>query len=241
MEPIISVASAIVSYREEVALRGVSLDIWRGELVGIIGPNGAGKTTLLTLINGLGRLVGGEVRVLGQPVMRRYPSALRQKIGYVPQNQDIDPRMPVNVREAVMMGRYGRIGLLRGPTKSDWHKVDGLLELVGLAHLADRPIGHLSGGEKQRAAIARALAQEPEILLLDEPTTALDRRARVSIMSLIEEIHRSRRLTTLMVTHEIKTATAICDRLVLMKEGRIWAQGRPVEVSREETLDLLFA
>lgn len=239
-ETVIVLADAVVSYREDVALRGVSLEVRRGELVGIIGPNGAGKTTLLTLVNGLGTLVSGEVKVLGQRVGRRCPSSLRQRIGYVPQSQDIDPRAPVSVREAVMMGRYGRLGLLRRPARADWQAVDNLLELVGLAHLAKRPIGHLSGGEKQRVAIARALAQEPEILLLDEPTTALDRRARTEILRLVKEIHHLYGLTTLLVTHELQVAAQLCDRLVLMKHGRIWAQGRPVEVLREETLDLLF-
>lgn len=178
--------------------------------------------------------------MLGYSLQKGCPAFLRRRIGYVPQIQNIDPRMPVSVREVVMMGRYGRLGLLRRPGPADRRVVDSMLQLVGMSHLASRPIGHLSGGEQQRVAIARALAQEPEILLLDEPTAALDRRARVEIMTLISEIHRSRHLTTLMVTHELKTAAAVCDRLILMKEGRIWAQGTPAEVLREEVLDLLF-
>jgi ABC-type cobalamin/Fe3+-siderophores transport system ATPase subunit len=237
---LIEVHDAVVSYREDVALRGVSLEVHRGELVGILGPNGAGKTTLLTLVNGLGTLVSGEVRVLGQRVGRRCPSSLRQRIGYVPQSQDIDPRTPVNVREAVMMGRYGRLGLLRRPARTDWQAVDNLLELVGLAHLAERPVGHLSGGERQRVAIARALAQEPEILLLDEPTTALDGRARAQILRLVEEIHQFYGLTTLLVTHELHLAAQLCHRLVLMKRGRIWAQGATDEILKEDTLAALF-
>lgn len=239
-DTVIVVADAVVSYREDVALRGVSLEVHRGELVGIIGPNGAGKTTLLTLVNGLGRLVSGKVEVLGQRVGRRCPSSLRRRIGYVPQNQDIDPRVPISVREVVMMGRYGRLGLLRRPARTDWQAVDNLLELVGLARLAKRPVGHLSGGERQRVAIARALAQEPGILLLDEPTTALDRRARTEILRLVKEIHHLYGLTTLLVTHELQVAAKLCNRLVLMKHGRIWAQGRPAEVLQEETLALLF-
>jgi len=237
---VIKLEDVVVSYREDVALRGVSLAVNRGELVGIMGPNGAGKTTILTLINGLGRLLRGKVYVLGHAFTRIYPHGLRRRIGYVPQTQNIDPRTPLSVREVVMIGRYGRLGLFRRPTSADWHAADRVLELVGMSHLATRPVGHLSGGEQQRVAIARALAQEPEILLLDEPTASLDRRARVEIMTLVSEIHRSRRLTTLMVTHEPKTAAAVCDRLILMKEGRIWAQGRPEEVMREQLLDLLY-
>ncbi|MEW6425499.1 MAG: metal ABC transporter ATP-binding protein [Bacillota bacterium] len=237
----IKIENAVVSYREDVALRGVSLSVGKGELVGIIGPNGAGKTTLLTLVNGLGKLLSGRVEVLGRPLNGGCPAALRRRIGYVPQLQNIDPRMPVSAREVVMMGRSGRLGLLRRPGPADHQAVDKLLQLVGMSHLAFRPIGHLSGGEQQRVAIARALAQEPEILLLDEPTASLDRRARAGIMTLVGEIHRSRRLTTLMVTHELKTAEAVCDRLILMKEGCIWAQGRPEEVLREEYLELLYS
>ena len=239
-EDVIKIENAVVSYREDVALRGVSLSVSQGELVGIIGPNGAGKTTLLTLVNGLGKLLSGRVEVLGRPLNGGCPTVLRRRIGYVPQLQNIDPRMPVSAREVVMMGRSGRLGLLRRPGPADHRTVDRLLQLVGMSHLASRPIGHLSGGEQQRVAIARALAQEPEILLLDEPTASLDRRARAEIMILVSEIHRSRRLTTLMVTHEIKQAAAVCDRLLLMKEGRLWTQGRPEEVLREELLDLLY-
>lgn len=239
-EAIIKVKDAVVSYREDVALRGVTLTVRRGELVGIIGPNGAGKTTLLTLVNGLGKLLSGQVEVLGYSLNRGGRHILRRRIGYVPQMQPIDPRMPVCVWEAVMMGRYGRLGPLRRPGFTDRELVNCLLKLVGISHLALRPIGHLSGGEQQRVAIARALAQEPDILLLDEPTTGLDRRARAEIMALIGEIHRSRNLTTLMVTHELKMAAALCDRVILMKEGRIWAQGAPEEVLQEEVLNLLY-
>jgi ABC-type cobalamin/Fe3+-siderophores transport system ATPase subunit len=237
---VIKIENAVVSYREDVALRGVSLALRRGELAGIIGPNGAGKTTLLTLVNGLGRLLRGRVEVLGCLLNGGCPAFLRRRIGYVPQIQNIDPRMPVSAWEVVMMGRYGRLGLLRQPGTTDRQVVDSMLKLVGMSHLASRPIGHLSGGEQQRVAIARALAQEPEILLLDEPTASLDRRARMEIITLVSKIHRSRRLTTLMVTHELKTAAAVCDRLILMKEGRIWAQGRPEEVLQEELLELLY-
>jgi len=231
----------VVSYREDVALRGVSFAARKGELVGIVGPNGAGKTTLLTVVNGLAKLLHGEVMVLGCAVKDGFPSALRKRIGYVPQIQNIDPRTPMTAREAVLMGRYGRLGFFRRPGPSDWRLVDKLLALVGMSHLPSRPIGHLSGGERQRVAIARALAQEPEILLLDEPTTALDRRARESLIDLIKEIHRGYHLTTLVVTHEIDLAVRLCDRVVLMREGRIWGEGRPSDLLQGEMLDELFA
>ncbi|MBO8128379.1 MAG: metal ABC transporter ATP-binding protein [Peptococcaceae bacterium] len=239
-----------VSYREDVALKGVSLEIKSGEMIGIAGPNGAGKTTILTVINGLGRLMHGEVRVLGYH-MKAGPrgrdfrlslrvARLRKMIGYVPQGCSIDPRVPIHVREAVMMGRYGRFGLWGRPGKKDWEKVDRLLEMVGISHLAGRPLGHLSGGEQQRVAIARALAQEPRILLLDEPTTFLDWRSQREILHLIGHIHREHGLTTLMVTHDPRESFDICDRVVLLKRGRVTAVGPPGEVLSDANLRAVY-
>jgi len=237
---VISIRDAVVSYREDVALQGVSLEVRKGDFLGIIGPNGAGKTTLLTVINGLGRLVHGEARVLGSRVNGTNRTALRRRIGYVAQVQKIDPRLPINVRETVMVGCYGRLGLLRRPTRAQWEKVDNVLEMVGIAHLARRPIGHLSGGEYQKAAIARALVQQPEIFLLDEPTASIDPQAQREIMSLIQLIHMEYRITTLLVTHDLRQLPAICDRLLLMKEGKIWREGAPESMLAEDVLSELY-
>jgi ABC-type Mn2+/Zn2+ transport system ATPase subunit len=239
-ETTITIRDAVVSYREDVALRGVSLDIIAGELIGIMGPNGAGKTTILTLVNGLGKLRAGSVRVLGHDVSRGCPTALRRRIGYVPQVHGIDPRMPISVREVVMMGRYGRLGLLQRPRDEDRRVVARLLDLVEMTRLSDRPIGHLSGGEQQRVAIARALAQEPAILLLDEPTTGLDRRSKSAIMDLVRSIHCASGLTTLMVTHAHREAGAVCDRVLLMKEGLVWKIGTPDRLLSAGELDRLY-
>ncbi len=243
---VVSLQDVVVSYREDVALRGVSLEVKQGELVGIAGPNGAGKTTLLTVVNGLGRLVHGEARVLGYLMQagRRGRdfrlscriARLRRMIGYVPQGAAVDPRVPISVREAVMIGRYGRLGLWRRPGKKDWEIVDELLETVEISHLADRPFGHLSGGEQERVAIARALAQEPSVLLLDEPTTSLDWRSRSEILGLIERIHRERSLTTMLVTHDPMDTFNMCDKVVLLKDGRVAAIGPPNEVLSQANL-----
>lgn len=237
---VIKIEQAVVSYREDVALRGVSLSVAKGSFVGVVGPNGAGKTTLLTLVNGLGKIISGNVEVLGHSLVRGCPAGLRARIGYVPQMQSIDPRMPVCAREVVMMGRYGRLGFFRRPGRDDWELVDSLLEKVGLTRLAWRPIGHLSGGEQQRVAIARALAQEPEILLLDEPTASLDRRVKEDILAKVSNFHQAGNHTTLMVTHELDIAARLCDWLVLMKAGRIWAQGKPEEVLQQEIQEALY-
>ena len=237
---VIKIKDAVVSYREDVALQGVSLEVERGEFIGIIGPNGAGKTTLLTVVNGLGKLVHGQVRVLGLPVNRRNGIKLRKRIGYVAQVENIDPRLPIDVRETVMVGCYGRLGLFCRPTQTQWENVDRVLEMVGIAHLSRRPIGHLSGGEYQRAAIARALVQQPEIFLLDEPTASIDERAQREILSLIQVIHKEYHMTTLFVTHDLRQLPSISQRLILMKEGKIWQQGSPESMLKEEILSQLY-
>lgn len=239
-ETIIEIKDARVSYREDIALRGVSLEVARGEFVGIVGPNGAGKTTLLTLVNGLGRILSGEVRVLGERFTRHGSHRLRCRVGYVPQVERIDPRLPVSVRDVVLMGRYGQLGLLRRPGARDHQVVTEALRLVGATHLAQRPIGHLSGGEQQRVAIARALAQQPEIFLLDEPTASLDFRARSEIMGLVHQIHLMKGLTTLYVTHDLTSLPETCNRVVLMKNGLIWRCGTPKDTLSNDNLSRLF-
>ncbi|MFC1942585.1 metal ABC transporter ATP-binding protein [Chloroflexota bacterium] len=238
--PVIDIEKAVVSYREDIALRGVSLKVNSGEFIGIIGPNGAGKTTILTVINGLGKLQHGNVRVMGHSVTTGNGHSLRKRVGYVAQVQNIDPRMPMNVRDVVMIGRYGLLGMFNRPGRRDWDIVNESLELVGMAHLAERPIGHLSGGEQQRVAIARCLVQEPDVFLLDEPTASLDWRAKTDILELVKIIHVSRHLTTLFVTHDLGSLPVACDRAILMKEGLIWGEGSPDEILTDDNLSCLY-
>jgi len=237
---VINIEKAVVSYREDIALRGVSFKVKSEEFVGIIGPNGAGKTTLLTIVNGLGKLLSGRVSVLGHYLRPGNGHSLRKRVGYVPQVENIDPRMPMNVREVVMIGRYGLLGLLRRPGRHDWEIVDEAIELVGMSHLAQRPIGHLSGGEQQRVAIARCLAQEPELFLLDEPTASLDWKAQSEILELVKQIQDLRHLTTLFVTHDLSCLPVTCDRVVLMKEGLVWGEGSPDELLTDANLSQLY-
>jgi len=178
--------------------------------------------------------------VLGHYIAPGNGHSLRKKVGYVAQVQNIDPRMPMSVREVVMIGRYGLLGLLRRPSRHDWEIVDEVLALVGMSHLSWRPIGHLSGGEQQRVAIARCLAQEPELFLLDEPTASLDWKAQSGILELVKQIHDSRHLTTLFVTHDLSCLPVACDRVVLMKEGLIWGEGSPDELLTDANLSQLY-
>jgi len=236
----IRIDEAVVAYREDTVLNGVSMAVARGEFVGIIGPNGAGKTTLLTLVNGLGRLVHGRVRVLGLDPYDGAGRRVRRQAGYVAQVERIDPRLPISVRDTVMTGLYGKLGWLRRPRRQQRRLVEDVLERVGMAHLARRPIGQLSGGEYQRAAIARALVQEPDVFLFDEPTASIDPQAQTDILDLVQDIHRQSSATTLYVTHDLATLPHSCERLVLMKAGRIWRDGPRGEMLDDAMLQGLY-
>ncbi|HXX59348.1 MAG TPA: metal ABC transporter ATP-binding protein [Dehalococcoidales bacterium] len=240
MEAIISIERAFVSYRETLALHDISLAVNDGEFVGIIGPNGAGKTTLLTLVNGFTKASGGSVTVLGKPVNGSGRHELRKQVGYVAQITAIDRRMPATVRDVVMMGRYGVLGLFHRPGENDKKIVENAISMVGLSLLTDRPIGNLSGGEQQRVSIARCLAQEPKIFLLDEPTAALDWKAQSEILELVHRIHDEKHLTTLFVTHDMDALPHTCDRVILMKNGTVVADGPPDKLISTASLSRLY-
>lgn len=240
MKPIVDIQNVTVSYRENVALNSISLKIYEGEMLAIAGPNGAGKTTLLTAINGLGKLLQGSVHVFGIRMEGRSATQLRKKIGYVPQIINPDPRMPMRVGEVIFLGRYGRIGLFKKTALNDRKVVEEVVELVGIGKLLQRPIGHLSGGEQKKVAIARALAQEPRILLLDEPISNLDISAQQSILKLIEQIHDQKNLTTVVVMHHLNLLPLNCSRMVFFKEARIIFEGPMAEALNEEVLSGLY-
>jgi zinc transport system ATP-binding protein len=189
-----------VNYNGTTVLEDVNLEIEPGRYVGILGPNGAGKSTLLKVILGLIRPSRGEVQVFGQD-----PANLRHRdmVGYLPQRPLNNPRFPVSVLDVVLMGRYGRIGLLKRPRKTDCDLARRRLEDLGIPHLANRLIGDLSGGEQQRVFIARALCIEPRLLVLDEPTVSLDACVQDEIFVLINSLKEKLNLTVLVVSHDI--------------------------------------
>jgi len=238
--PAIEISNVTVSYFEHIALRGISLQINPGEFVSILGPNGAGKTTLLTVINGLGRIHSGTVRLFGEQVNSRNIRQWRSRIGYVPQSLALDPRLPFDCEEAIQLGLYGRLGLFRSPASTDRERARELMRYFRIEHLMHRPVGQISGGERQKVALARALLQEPKILLLDEPTASLDRRSVNEILSLIEEIYHRYRLTVVMVTHQVEQLPAVCGQVVLMKAGRIIWQGERAKALVPDRLEQIF-
>ena len=217
---------------ERPAIRDISLSVGAGELVAVIGPNGAGKTTLLETINGLLRSEG-LVEVLGLDV-RRKGREVRRRTGYVPQDFMVPADTPFLAKDVVMMGRAGRIGPLRAPDRRDWEIVMAVMEELGIADLADRPMGRLSGGQQQKVMIARALAKEPELLLLDEPFSSLDARSRRLVCRILADLREDRGLTALVVTHDLSSMPEGCDRVVLLNGGRMTAVGEPDEVFSSE-------
>jgi ABC-type cobalamin/Fe3+-siderophores transport system ATPase subunit len=201
-------------------LRGVHAEAKPWEFISIVGANGAGKTTLLKVVDGIFKPFMGRVSVLGQDLsLCNSLSALRKDIAVVPQKPS-PIQFPIRVEEAVMMGRYGKVGLLRNPKSSDWEKAYEAMEAVGIRQFSKKLVSELSGGEQQKVALARALAQEPLILLLDEPTTYLDSVSRSEIMKIIHSVHHQRGLTTLLVSHDPHLVEQYSDKTYLLESGK---------------------
>ncbi len=219
--PVIDIENAVVAYNGVRALDNLSLRVAKGECLILAGPNGAGKTTLLTVVNGFTRLNAGSVRVFGEAPSGSAAWRIRRRIGYVAQFQPMDSRMPISLRESVMTGLYGRLGWRRSPGSDEKALVAHILDLLRLTPLADRPLGKLSGGEMRRVMIPRALTQQPEIMLLDEPTASLDDASRDDILDLMAHLHRERNITLVWVTHDLDALPETHLRIARLRNGRL--------------------
>jgi ABC-type Mn2+/Zn2+ transport system ATPase subunit len=228
-EPAIVFDDVWFAYGATPVLEAVSFAVATARFTALIGPNGAGKTTLLHLVLGLIRPRHGRVLAFGRPIAEREP------IGYIPQRVRVPRGFPVTVRELVLMGRYGRIGLGRRPARRDRQIAERALERVGLGDLAERPFGALSGGQQQQVLIARALTGEPRLLLLDEPTTGLDPAAREAFYNLCCELQREVGMTLIAASHDIDAVARHADTVVLINR-RVLAIGPPEEVLGSEAL-----
>ena len=219
------------------SLLGISLSVNQGEFVCIIGPNGAGKTTLLETLNGLLPHTEGHIRIMGKDIRKR-GIFLRKKIGYVPQEFTVDSLSPFLVKDIVLMGRYGQIGLLKNISRNDHLLVDESLKTMGIDELKYRPIGKLSGGQLQKVMLARVLAKKPTILFLDEPFSNLDYHTTYRVARQISSFHEENHLTTLMVIHDLNSLPERCNRIILLEEGRIVKDDIPEKVLTEDLLEI---
>lgn len=231
--PALELHDVTVSYQKKPVLYGVDLQIPEGSLVGLIGPNGAGKSTLIRAVMGLLPLSSGWVKIFGQPF-----KDARKRVGYVPQREEVDWDFPVNVMDVVLMGRYGRLGLFKRPGKEDREKAREALDKVSMLPFAGRQISNLSGGQQQRVFLARALAQESDLYLMDEPFAGVDAATERAIVALLQEL-KSRGKTILVVHHDLTTAREYFDRLVLLNM-RVVATGPTEQIFTAELLQKTY-
>lgn len=225
-------------YAGGFALDGISLGIKPGELVGIVGPNGSGKTTLLRAASRSLRPRSGTVRIHGEDIWHQRPALLARTLAVVSQTADI---VPMTVAEYVLLGRiphYGHFQFLE--THADWDIARRAMEMTECLPFKDHLMTAISGGERQLALIARALAQEPKLLLLDEPTSYLDIAHQVRLLDLIRRLNRELTLTVVMVMHDLNAASEYCERLVLMSHGQVRAVGEPDEVMDYQVLEEVY-
>lgn len=225
-----------VTYRNgHTGLRDASFDIPTGTITALVGVNGAGKSTLFKAIMGFVPAARGEILVLGMPVS----AALKRNIvAYVPQSEEVDWTFPVLVEDVVMMGRYGHMGFFRQPKQADREAVTDALERVNMADFRHRQIGELSGGQRKRVFLARALAQEGQVILLDEPFTGVDVQTEDAIIALLGDLRDEGRVI-LVSTHNLGSVPEFCDRTVLVKQT-VLAYGLTKEIFTRENLELAF-
>lgn len=229
LPPPIEVHDLTVSYDKRPVLWNIDVAFPAGEIIGIIGPNGAGKSTLIKAIMGLMPAESGWVRINGEPL-----SEQRNAIGYVPQRESVDWDFPVTVRDVVLMGTYGRLGLFRRPGRKERELADECLAQVGMAAFVDRQIANLSGGQRQRVFLARALAQDSQIYLMDEPFSGVDAATEAAIIELLRTMKKKGR-TLLVVHHDLQTAPEYFDS-ILMLNMRLVAFGPTSQVFTPQLL-----
>jgi ABC-type Mn2+/Zn2+ transport system ATPase subunit len=230
MTELIKLENAAIGYEQDPFVDFINLSIEKNQFWGVLGPNGSGKTTLLKTILNLISPVSGTVFFHNELVF-----------GYVPQNEKFDPIFPISVCEMVSMGRYSRVKPGRRLSNIDNEIVMRSMDSAGISHLKDRTFRSLSGGEKQRTLLARAIAGEPNMLVLDEPTASVDIKGEAQIMELVRNIQTESKLAVLMVSHFLKTVSEFSDHLILIdKDSNTFLSGTKIEVLQKESLDKFF-
>lgn len=238
LTPALEFSGVTAGYRKEPVIRDLSLTLAAGDMAALIGPNGAGKTTLLRAITGRIAPTAGCVRLFGQDVAALPAVERARLVGVVP--QDMETPMPFTVEEVVAMGRTAAISRWKPPAPADLKSVERAMAYTDVIDLRDRLFTELSGGERQRAVIAMVLAQQPRMILMDEPTSHLDMNHRLEVMQIVERLNREDGVTVLVVSHDLNLAAEFCGRLFLLDSGRLVAAGTPREVLDEELLRRVY-
>jgi iron complex transport system ATP-binding protein len=225
-------------YGRSAILEDVSFSISTGTFFIIIGPNGSGKTTLMKIMAGNLRPNRGKTSILGKNIRRYSRRQLACRMAYLPQLTRLD--FPMSVKDLVLMGRSPHLGMLGLESDQDHRLAENAMRYTHVLHLSGRRMDQLSGGEQQRVLIARAICQQPEIILLDEPTAALDLAHQVAVMDLMERLKLEKNITVVMISHDVNLAAMYADRLLLLKDGGILGLGPPTEVLRHEPLEAAY-
>lgn len=236
--PILQLRGLRAAYDAREVLHGLDLDIAGGQMVGLLGPNGSGKSTLLRVIAGLLPATAGHVQLGGRELREYGGRARARRIALVPQSVAVP--FAFSVFDVVAMGRHPHLGLLSAPKMRDFEVVEQAMAQTDCLELRERLVTELSGGELQRVIIARSLAQEPELLLLDEPTTHLDLNHQLDIARLLRQLNREHGLTVVWVSHDVNLAAEFCERLVMLQGGAIVADGSPEAVVTTEVIERVY-
>lgn len=235
---VVRISGLEFSYHGIFSVRADSLSVNGGEVLTLLGPNGSGKTTLLKCINALLKPSSGSIAICGRDILSYPRNELSRAIGYVPQSHT--PSFPFSVLDVVLMGRVSYLSIFQQPSKADYRKAEEALSTVGISEMRDRTYTNISGGERQLVLIARAIAQEPKLLLLDEPTAHLDFKNQVTTLETVRRLSRERGISVVMSLHDPNHALMYSDRIALMKGGKILHKGMPGDVIDEETIEEVY-
>jgi len=237
-QPHIRVKDLYFRYNGSEIIRGLNLAVEAGGFHGILGPNGSGKTTLVKLLSGVLRPASGSIEIFGEPIESYKPRKLARAVAVVPQGAQVS--FPFSALEVVLMGRYPHLSGLSLEGRGDMELAREAMEMTGTWGLRHRAMNQLSGGEAQRVIVARALAQQPRILMLDEPTVFLDIKYQIGLMELLDKLHREKGLTILAVTHDLSLAARYVRGVTLMRDGLTLAEGPPEEVLTSQNIHDAF-
>jgi iron complex transport system ATP-binding protein len=238
MSALLIVENLFGGYHREAVIKGISLDVNKGDFVGMIGPNGSGKTTLLRLMSRILAVQKGNIHLEGKDISAMGLKEFCQEVAFVAQDTTIN--FSFSVLEIALMGRIPHLKRLQLETKLDMDIVEKSLSMTDAWQLKEKKIDELSSGERQRVVIAKALAQEPVLLFLDEPTSHLDIGHQIQVLDLLKKLNRSSNLTIVMVLHDLNLASEYCNRIVLLNEGKVFKEGSPREVLTYQNIEAVY-